>query len=134
MADSSGNTTTNASAQPTLPQQPPLPLPQQPPLPLTPTTTTYTTTGEVIVQPPFAMEDGGLPDDPAAMAAGPAGIDPEAQPTRVSPRALRQAEGEKPPDSAGFETGAFESLESDFQEVRPHATPLADACCSPHSP
>ena len=59
------------------------------------------------------------------------------------PRALRQAEGEKPPDSAGFETGAFESLESDFQEVRPHATPaastpaarmLADACCSPHSP
>ena len=31
---------------------------------------------------------------------------------------LRQAEGEKPPDAgAGFETGAFESLESDFQEV-----------------
>ena len=48
---------------------------------------------------------------------------------------LRQAEGEKPPDAgAGFETGAFESLESDFQEVHPHATPLADACCSSHFP
>ena len=40
---------------------------------------------------------------------------------------LRQAEGEKPPDAgAGFETGAFESLESDFQEVR--LLPLGGAC------
>ena len=47
------------------------------------------------------------------------------------PRALRQAEGEKPPDSAGFETGAFESLESDFQEVRPqpHGCLLLSVAC-----